>query len=77
MLSFEEFAENVVKEIRVKVGGAFQIKEHKVIKNNSVKRAGIAVMKNEEDIGPCVYLDVLCISQCTYLKCLIILGMVF
>ena len=57
MLSFEEFAENVVKEIRVKVGGAFQIKEHKVIKNNSVKRAGIAVMKNEEDIGPCVYLD--------------------
>ena len=57
MMSFEEFAENVVKEIRVKVGGAFQIKEHKVIKNNSVKRAGIAVMKNEEDIGPCVYLD--------------------
>ena len=57
MMSFEEFAENVVKEIRTKVGGAFQIKEHNVIKNNNVKRAGIAVMKNEEDIGPCVYLD--------------------
>ncbi|MEZ3469948.1 MAG: hypothetical protein K1W40_16580 [Schaedlerella sp.] len=57
MMSFEEFAENVVKEIRAKVGGAFQIKEHNVIKNNNVKRAGIAVMKNEEDIGPCVYLD--------------------
>lgn len=39
------------------MGGAFQIKEHNVIKNNNVKRAGIAVMKNEEDIGPCVYLD--------------------
>ena len=51
MMSFEEFAENVVKEIRAKVGGAFQIKEHNVIKNNNVKRAGIAVMKNEEDIG--------------------------
>lgn len=57
MMSFEEFTQNVVKEIRVKAGGAFQIKEHKVIKNNNVKRAGIAVMKNEEDIGPCVYLD--------------------
>lgn len=57
MMSFEEFAENVVKEIRAKVGGAFQIKEHNVIKNNNVKRAGIAVMKNEEDIGPCVYPD--------------------
>ena len=57
MMSFEEFAENVVKEIRAKVGGAFQIKEHTVIKNHNVKRAGIAVMKNEEDIGPCVYLD--------------------
>ena len=57
MMSFEEFTENVVKEIRAKVGGAFQIKEHNVIKNNNVKRAGIAVMKNEEDIGPCVYLD--------------------
>lgn len=57
MMGFEEFAENVAKEVRAKVGGAFQIKEHNVIKNNNVKRAGIAVMKNEEDIGPCVYLD--------------------
>lgn len=57
MMSFEEFAENVVKEIRAKVGGAFQLKEHNVLKNNNVKRAGIAVTKNEEDIGPCVYLD--------------------
>ena len=57
MMSFEEFTEDVLKEIRAKVGGAFQIKEHNVIKNNNVKRAGIAVMKNEEDIGPCVYLD--------------------
>ncbi len=57
MMSFEEFTENVIKEIRAKVGGTFQIKEHNVTKNNSVKRSGIAVMKNEEDIGPCVYLD--------------------
>ena len=57
MISFEEFTENVVKEIRVKVGGVFQIKEYNVIKNNNVKRAGIAVIKNEKDIGPCVYLD--------------------
>lgn len=57
MMSFEEFAENVVKEIRAKVGGAFQIKEHNVIKNNNVKLTGIAVVKEEADIGPCVYLD--------------------
>lgn len=57
MMSLEEFTENVAKEIRVKAGGAFQVREHNVTKNNNVKRAGIAVMKNEEDIGPCVYLD--------------------
>lgn len=57
MMSFEEFAENVLKEIRVKVDGAFQIKEHNVIKNNNVKRTGIDIIKNGEDIGPCVYLD--------------------
>lgn len=57
MMSFEEFTENVLNAIRAKTGGIFQIKKHDVIKNNNVKRTGIDVIKNEEDIGPCVYLD--------------------
>lgn len=57
MMGFEEFIENVFEAIRVKAGGAFQIKKHDVIKNNNVKRTGINVMKSEEDIGSCVYLD--------------------
>ena len=56
-MGFEEFIENVLETIRVKVGGTFQVKKHDVIKNNNVKRTGIDVIKNGEDIGPCVYLD--------------------
>lgn len=57
-MSFEEFRENILQEIRVRADGAFQVKKHDVIKNNNVKQAGIAVVvKEEADIGPCVYLD--------------------
>lgn len=56
-MQIDEFTENVLKEIRVKADGRFQVKKHSVTKNNNVKLTGIAVMKNEEDIGPCVYLD--------------------
>lgn len=57
MMSFEEFTEDVLKEIRMKMGDAFQIRKRDVIKNNDVKMTGIEVIKEEADIGPCVYLD--------------------
>ena len=57
MMSFEEFTEDVLEAIHAKTGGTFQIKKHDVIKNNNVKLTGIAVVKEEADIGPCVYLD--------------------
>lgn len=57
MMSFEEFTENILQEIRVRVDGAFQVKKHDVTKNNNVKQTGIAVVKEGTDIGPCVYLD--------------------
>lgn len=57
MMSFEEFREKILQEIRVRADGAFQVKKHDVIKNNNVKQTGIAVVKEETDIGPCVYLD--------------------
>ena len=57
MMSFEEFTENVLKEIRVKADGVFQVKKHDVTKNNNVKLTGIVLVKEEADIGPCVYLD--------------------
>ena len=56
-MSFEEFTGNVVKEIRVKMGDAFQIGKREVTKNNKVKLTGIAVMKEGADIGPYIYLD--------------------
>lgn len=55
MMSFEEFREKILQEIRVRADGAFQVKKHDV--NNNVKQTGIAVVKEETDIGPCVYLD--------------------
>lgn len=58
MMSFEEFREKILQEIRVRADGTFQVKRHDVTKNNNVKQAGIAVVvKEETDIGPCVYLD--------------------
>lgn len=56
-MSFEEFRENILQEIRVRADGAFQVKRHDVTKNNNVKQTGIAVVKEETDIEPCVYLD--------------------
>ncbi len=56
-MSFEEFRENILQEIRVRADGAFQVKKHDVIKNNNAKQTGIAVVKEEADVGPCVYLD--------------------
>ena len=56
-MSFEEFRENILQEIRVRADGAFQVKKHDMIKNNNVKQAGIAAVKEEADIEPCVYLD--------------------
>lgn len=57
MMSFEEFTEDVLKEIRLKMGDAFQIGKRDVTKNNDVKQTGIEVIKEEAGIGPCVYLD--------------------
>ena len=57
MMSFEEFREKILQEIRVRADGAFQVKKHDVIKNNNAKQAGIAVVKEEADIGPYIYLD--------------------
>lgn len=56
-MGFEEFTAHVSEAVRVKAGGTYQIKRHDVTKNNHVKRTGITVMKEEADIGPCVYLD--------------------
>lgn len=57
MMSFEEFTENVLREIRVRADGAFQVRKHEVTKNNHVKLTGIAVMREGTDIEPCFYLD--------------------
>lgn len=57
MMSFEEFTENILQEIRVRADGVFHVKKHDVTKNNNVKQSGIAVVKEGTDIGPCVYLD--------------------
>lgn len=57
MMSFEKFTENVLKEIRMKMGDTYQIRKHDVVKNNDVKLTGIEVIREEANIGPCVYLD--------------------
>ncbi len=57
MMSFEEFTEDILQEIRVRADGTFQIRRHNVTKNNNVKLVGIAVINEGEDIGPCIYLN--------------------
>lgn len=57
MMSFEEFTDNILDEVHEKSDGALHILKKEVVKNNNVKMTGIAFMKEEADIGPCVYLD--------------------
>lgn len=57
MMSFEEFTENILEEMHAKSDGALHIFKKEVVKNNDIKMTGIAFMKEEADIGPCVYLD--------------------
>lgn len=57
VIRFEEFTEDVLKEIRMKMGDAYQIRKRDMVKNNDVKLTGIEVIKEEANIGPCVYLD--------------------
>lgn len=57
MMSFEEFTENILQEIRERADGVFRIRREDVTKNNNVKLTGISVMKEGEDIGPCIYLN--------------------
>lgn len=57
MMSFEEFTEDILQEIRERAEGVFRIRREDVTKNNNVKLTGISVMKEGEDIGPCIYLN--------------------
>lgn len=57
MMRFEEFTDNILEEVREKSGETLELLKKEVVKNNNVKMTGIAVMKEEADIGPCVYLD--------------------
>ena len=57
MMSFEKFTEDVLKEIYMKMGDTYQIRKRDMVKNNDVKLTGIEVIKEEANIGPCVYLD--------------------
>lgn len=57
MMGFDEFTENILKEIRARAGGSFHAMKQDVVKNNNVKLTGIAVMNEGAAIGPCVYLD--------------------
>ena len=57
MMSFEEFTENILQEVCDRTDGVFQIRRQDVTKNNNVKLTGISVMKEEADIGPCIYLN--------------------
>ena len=57
MISFEEFTDNILNEVHEKSDGALHILKKEVVKNNNVRMTGLAFMKEEADIGPCVYLD--------------------
>lgn len=57
MMSFEEFTENILEEVREKSSETLELLKKEVVKNNNVKLTGITVMKEGADIGPCLYLD--------------------
>ncbi len=57
MMNFEEFSEAVLKEIKEKAEGKFDVSMTINMKNNGIKCTGISAIARESSNGPCIYLD--------------------
>ena len=56
-MKMEKFADEVLREVKKKAGGAFNVRMAKAVKNNGVKLAGISVSDPGINVGPCIYLN--------------------
>jgi hypothetical protein len=57
LMSYDEFIIYIIDEIRLRMGGDFQVQIHSVMKNNSVKLDGLVIMNKKEKITPNIYLS--------------------
>ena len=52
-----EFAEQVTKRVREKLGDRYRVEVHEVRKNNNVKLTGMVILPESLNISPTIYLD--------------------
>ena len=52
-----EFAEQVTKRVREKLGDRYRVEVHEVRKNNNVKLTGMVILPECLNISPTIYLD--------------------
>ena len=57
MMDFEEFSETILKEVRKKTEGMFDVSITVNMKNNGIHCTGISAIAKERNNGPCIYLD--------------------
>lgn len=54
MMDFEEFSETILKEVRKKTEGMFDVSITVNMKNNGIHCTGISAIAKERNIGPCI-----------------------
>ena len=55
-MNFEEFTEEIVKQIKKKLGSEYKMRCETVTKNNSTNLTALAICKHGEMIIPTIYL---------------------
>lgn len=57
MLIFEEFADEIKKEVAGLMGSGYEVAVRKVPKNNGIKLTGLVIRKKGERVSPAIYLN--------------------
>lgn len=56
-MEYKEFEENLIENIKERVGDDTKISIHVVSKNNGIKLNGLVIMNKEENVSPTIYLE--------------------
>ncbi len=56
-MGLQDFMEEILTELKTKLGKGFQAEGIKTLKNNGVAVYGITIRRQNADIAPCIYID--------------------
>lgn len=56
-MEMKEFAEQIKELVKEKLGDQYRVELHEVRKNNNVKRTGVVIYRENQNVSPTIYLD--------------------